>query len=84
MNFMFQMNVDTALEFYTRCREQNAQTLDERNKILLQLVEEGRIKSVTATNRSKERIVSDAAKNYGRVLDLTKIKENNSNDTRTE
>jgi hypothetical protein len=81
---MFQMNVDTALEFYTRCREQNAQTLDERNKILLQLVEEGRIKSVTATNRSKERIVSDAAKNYGRVLDLTKIKENNSNDTRTE
>jgi hypothetical protein len=81
---MFQMNVDTALEFYTRCQEQNAQTLDERNKILLQLVEEGRIKSVTATNRSKERIVSDAAKNYGRVLDLTKIKENNSNDTRTE
>ena len=84
MNFMFQMNVDTALEFYTRCREQNAQTLEERNKILLQLVEEGRIKSVMATNRTKEQIVSDAAKNYGRVLDLTKIKENNSNDTRTE
>jgi len=84
MNFMFQMNVDTALEFYTRCREQNAQILEERNKILLQLVEEGRIKSVMATNRTKEQIVSDAAKNYGRVLDLTKIKENNSNDTRTE
>jgi hypothetical protein len=77
---MFEMNVDTALEFYIRCREQNAQTLEERNKILLQLVEEGRIKSVMATNRSKEQIVQDAAKHYGKVLDLTKIKENNSNE----
>jgi hypothetical protein len=80
MNYMFQMNIDTALEFYIRCREQHAQTLEDRNKILVQLVEEGRIKSVTATNRSKEQIVQDAAKNYGHVLDLTKIKENNSND----
>ena len=80
MNFMFQMDVDTALEFYTRCKEQNAQTLEERNKILLQLVEEGRIKSVMATNRTKDEIVQDAAKHYGRVLDLTHIKENKSND----
>lgn len=75
MNFMFQMDVDTALEFYTRCREQHAQTLEERNKILLALVEEGQIKSVMATERTKEQIVQDAAKHYGRVLDLTNCKE---------
>lgn len=84
MNYMFQMDIGTALEFYTRCREQNAQTLDERNKILDQLVEEGRIKSVIVTNRTKDQIVQDAAKHYGKVLDLTKIKEDTSNDTRTE
>jgi hypothetical protein len=77
---MFQMDVDTALEFYTRCREQNAQTLEERNKILLELVEEGRIQSVIATNRTKEQIAEDAAKHYGRVLDLTHIKEDHSED----
>jgi hypothetical protein len=75
---MFQMSVDTALEFYTRCREQNAQTLEERNAILLELVEEGQIQSVMTTNRTKEQIVEDAAKHYGRVLDLTRIKEDNS------
>lgn len=84
MNFMFQMDVDTALEFYERVHAQNAQTLDERNKILLELVEEGRIKSVIATERSKDQIVKDAAKHYGRVLDLTRIKEDKEDATRTE
>jgi hypothetical protein len=80
MNYMFRMDVDTALEFWERVMDRKAETLEERNAILIELVEEGRIKSVMATERTKEQIIEDAAKNYGRVLDLTKIKEDKSDD----
>ena len=80
MNYMFHMDVDTALEFWQRVIDRKAETLEERNIILMELVEEGRIQSVMSTERTKEQIIQDAAKNYGRVLDLTKIKEDKSDD----
>jgi hypothetical protein len=80
MNYMFHMSVDTALEFWDRVIARKADSLAERNQILLELVEEGKIKSVMATERSKDQIVHDAAKHYGQVLDCTQIKEENSDD----
>jgi len=80
MNYMFHMDVDTALEFWQRVIDRKAETLEERNTILMELVEEGRIQSVMSTERTKEQIIQDAAQHYGRVLDLTKIKEDKSDD----
>jgi len=80
VNYMFQMDIDVALEFWQRVIDKKAETQEEREHILLELVEEGHIKSVMSTNRSKEQIIRDAEKNYGRVLDLTHHEEDNSND----
>jgi hypothetical protein len=80
MNYMFQMSAATALEFWERVIAKKAETLEERNAILLELVHEGRIQSVIATERTKEQIVKDVVKHYGNVLDLTKPDEDNSND----
>ena len=68
--FSFHMDVDTACEFYRRAGEAKADTEEARTKILIQMVEEGLIKTVTQTNRTKEQYVADLAKNF-EVLDLT-------------
>lgn len=65
------MDVDTALEFYRRCIERNAETEDERLKILTDLAEEGRMKSVVATSKTKEEYIQDKAKHF-RVLRIKK------------
>lgn len=75
MNYIFQMSVDTALEFWERVNTRNAQTEEERQAILIELVQEGKVDAVSKTNRSKEQILKDAQKNYGNVLNLTNIKD---------
>jgi hypothetical protein len=75
MNYIFQMSVDTALEFWERVVARNAQTEEERQDILIELVQEGKVDAVSKTNRSKEQILKDAKKNYGNVLNLTNIKD---------
>lgn len=71
MIMMFHMTVDTALTFWEKVIAANAQTEEERQAILLQMCEEGFIKSVTGTNRTKEQIIADLKTNFGDVLDFT-------------
>jgi len=71
MILMFQMDVDTALIFWERVMAANANTEEERQEILKKMCEEGLIKSVVGTNRSKEQIIADLKTNFGNVLDLT-------------
>lgn len=70
MLYAFQMNVETAMEFYRRVEQYEANTEKERHAILIQMVQEGLIKGVTATERTKQEYVSDLKKNFN-VLDET-------------
>lgn len=58
------MTVDTALEFYARCRDRGAKTEEERVKILVELAEEGKMKTVVASNKTKEEYIEDKAKHF--------------------
>jgi len=67
-NLMFEMTVDTALEFYERCLKQKAETLEEKTQILIDLAKEGKMKSVMSTDRSMDQVAKDMSKNFGNVL----------------
>lgn len=62
MTTAFYMTIDTACKFYELCIAQNAQTEEERLKILLSLKDE--IKTIVQTNRTKEEFLADLAKNW--------------------
>jgi hypothetical protein len=64
------MNAETALIFYERKAALGAVTENECAAILLEMAKEGLIKSVIATERSKEEVIQDLAKNYGSILHL--------------
>lgn len=73
-NLIFHMDVDSALEFFSRVRlieavEKKTLTEDERTDILLDMAKEGLIESVASTNRTKEQIVKDSTK-HGKVLHI--------------
>lgn len=68
------MTVDTAMEFFKRCHERGAKTEQERADILLELAEEGQMKSVVATNKTKEEFIQDKAKHF-KVLGIKKKDE---------
>lgn len=57
MLYAFTMTLDAAEEFYRRAEQYEAITSADRNAILVQMVQEGLIKSVTATERSREEYV---------------------------
>jgi|GEM_PF-4538690 len=63
-NLVWQMSVDTALEFYKRCIAQNAETEGEKTAILAQLAREGKMDSVVATSKTKEGFIKDKAKHF--------------------
>lgn len=75
MILMLQMDVDTALLFWERVMAANANTEEERQEVLLKMCEEGLIKSVVGTNRSKEQIITDLKTNFGNVLDFTQRRD---------
>lgn len=58
------MDSATAMEFFKRCMERKAETEPERAKILMELAKEGRMKSVVATNKTREEYVKDKAKHF--------------------
>jgi len=58
------MTTDTAMKFFTRCQEQNAQTEEERIAILLELTQEGQMLGVTVTNKTKDEYIEDKAKHF--------------------
>lgn len=62
---------DTWMEFFKRCMDRKAETEEERVKILIELAQEGRMKSVTATNKTKEEYIRDKAKHF-RVMRIKK------------
>lgn len=70
-NIAWTMTVDTALEFFHRCQERNANTEEERVKILVELAQEGKMGSVTATNKTREEYITDKAKHF-KILRIKK------------
>jgi hypothetical protein len=61
---VFVMTVDTAIEFYERCINQKAETEEERQKILLELSQEGKMDRAYLTNRSKDQVIKDLAREH--------------------
>lgn len=58
------MTPDTAMEFFQRCQERGAKTEVERVKILGELLKEGKMTSVVATNKTKDEYIRDKAKHF--------------------
>lgn len=69
----FRMSIAAAGEFYRRAGLLVEDTLENRNKILLQMVEEGLINGVTETNKSPQEYLDHLKKNFD-VVDLTGTK----------
>ena len=67
----FRMSVAAAAEFYRRAGLLLVDTLENRNKILLQMVDEGLVDGVTETPKTPEEYLAHLKKNFD-VLDLTK------------
>lgn len=68
MIFQFK-NHDVALEFWERVQQQHADSLEERQAILLEMAKEGKMERVVQTGRTKEEVMKDWSKHY-RVLDI--------------
>lgn len=68
-------DTDAALDFWRRVKERNANTLTERQAILLEMAREGLMERVVQTKRSKEEVIRDMAKHY-KVLHIKAKGEN--------
>lgn len=66
----FEFTVDTALIFWQRVKERGADTVEEREEILLEMAREGLVTRVTKTNRTKEEYIKDLAR-HNKVLKVT-------------
>lgn len=67
------MTADVAMEFFKRCHERGAVTEKDRVKILVELAQEGQMKSVVASKKTKEEFLKDKARHF-RIL---KVEKNN-------
>lgn len=69
MTMLFLTNADFLLKFYERCAKDGIETEEERVVLLTQMAieNEGQC-SISQTNRTKEQVVKDLSKNYGKVL----------------
>lgn len=70
------MTLEVAEEFYRRCAAKNAVTRAEREAVLFELANEGRMNYVAETNRTMEQYIEDTAKNFN-VLYVSPKKEKN-------
>lgn len=61
---IFQFKEGAALEFFKRVKARNANTLTERQAILLEMAREGLMERVVETKRTKEQVIADMAKHY--------------------
>ena len=68
------MTADTAMEFFRRCQERNANTEEERVKILIELAKEGQMTNATATNKTKKEYIEDKARHFN-VMEARKDDE---------
>lgn len=71
--YAFRMSIAAAAEFYRRAGLLEVDNLENRNKLLLQMVKEGLINGVTETNKSPQEYLDHLKKNFD-VLDLTGVK----------
>lgn len=67
------MTADIAEAFYRICSELNADTPEERTKILDAMAKEGLMKQVYDTGRSRDEILKDFSKNYKTLVVNTQI-----------
>lgn len=72
---VFEMTLEVAQEFYKRCTEREAVTLEERTKILVELANEGKMNAVMETKRTPDQVAKDMAKNFGKVLSIKRKKK---------
>lgn len=73
-----ELSLEQCEEFYKRCGERKAETLDQKNAILLEMIKEGNVIRATSTNRTKEEYIKDTAEHRGNVLEI-KPKEGEDN-----
>ena len=66
---LFMMTAETGLLFYERVIKWGAKTPKEKETILKVLAEEGYMKNVVQTNRTREEVVRDLAREF-KVLDV--------------
>jgi len=66
------MTIAAAAEFYRRAGLLEVDNLDNRNKLLLQMVKEGLVDGVTETPKSPQEYLDHLKKNFD-VLDLTNV-----------
>mgnify|MGYP001229591325 CR=1 FL=1 len=68
------MTADVAIEFYQRCIDRKVETEEERQKILIELSKEGKMDRAYLTNRSKDQVIKDLAREH-KVLHVKYKKE---------
>jgi hypothetical protein len=80
---LFMMTAETGLLFYERVIKWGAKTPKEKEIILKLLAEAGQMKNVVQTNRTREEVVQDLAKEF-KVLDVQyeKPKEQNNEENK--
>lgn len=71
-HLLFQMDIDTAIEFWERVVKEKANTEEERINILMDLAKQNKLKSISQTNRTHDEIVADYKKHYDDVIDIKK------------
>ncbi len=69
--FIFEMNGEVAEEFFRRVSLLEEDNEMNREKILFQMGQEGLIKRISSTNRTKEQYIKDISREY-KILDVTK------------
>lgn len=74
-NQAFLMNLDTLEEFYIRCGQRKAVTLDERNAVLLELMSECKIKYLGHTEKTCPELATEMIKNGVRAKSYVKGKK---------
>ena len=63
----FKMSIAAASEFYRRAGLLEVDNLENRNKLLLQMVQEGLVDGVTETPKTPEEYLAHLRKNFRRV-----------------
>jgi len=64
-NILFNMSIDSALEFYERVGDLEIDNEDTRFDLLMRMAKEGKFDCVTATSRTKEQVVKDLTEKHG-------------------
>lgn len=61
------MDAEVAEEFFRRCEQYHASSEQQRVAILRELAEEGKMKSVSYSESSKEKVIEELKKNFSTI-----------------